>query len=78
MNDGLESHFGNDVLETYAMRQMSSADCVLLEEHLLVCGVCQNRLASVEEYILVVKTAIAALATDRPARIGPQSALTLA
>ena len=59
MNFCLELHFPDDVLERYAMGRLSGVDSVPLEEHLLICTACQTNLLAVEEYILVVRVALA-------------------
>lgn len=66
MNTG--SHFQDDVLEKYAMGKLSEVECAPLEEHLLICSSCQDRLESVEDYIRVAKAATAALTPQPPAR----------
>jgi hypothetical protein len=49
--------FTNDVWEEYALGMRSQNDCMHLEEHLLLCHACQDRLAKADEYIRVAKTA---------------------
>lgn len=61
MNTGFDSHVTEDVLEAYAMRKLSGRDVAPLEEHLLICLVCQTRLDEVEEYVGIAKAAAAAL-----------------
>ena len=77
MNVTLEGHVPEDSLEAYAMGMLSSEECVLIEEHLLICPTCQRDLEAVDDYIQVARAAIAALAPQPPARIGPQSAWVL-
>jgi anti-sigma factor RsiW len=66
MNAGFNYHVSEDVLETYAMGKLSDEDCAPLEEHLLLCCICQRRLAQTDEYIRVVKAAASRL-RPRPA-----------
>ena len=61
----LESHYPEDVLERYAMGELSGVDSVPLEEHLLICTACQTNLLAVEEYILVARAALAAMSPRR-------------
>ncbi len=61
MNAGFELHATEDALEAYAMRRLSGRDVAHLEEHLLICPVCQTRLDEVDEYVRVAKAAAAAL-----------------
>jgi hypothetical protein len=57
MNAGFSYHVSEDVLETYAMGMLSDEDCAPLEEHLLLCCICQRRLAQTDEYIRIITTA---------------------
>ncbi len=75
MNFCLNVHFADHVLERYAMGKLSNLGAALLEEHVLICKACQNRLVSVEEYVLVLRSALAEFRT--PARIGPRSECSL-
>jgi anti-sigma factor RsiW len=77
MNVTLEGHVPEDSLEAYAMGRLSGEECVLIEEHLLICPTCQRDLEAVDDYIQVTRAAIAALAPQPPARIGPQPAWSL-
>jgi hypothetical protein len=61
MNTGDESHVTEDALEAYALRKLSLRDVAPLEEHLLICPVCQTRLDEVDEYVRAAKAAAAAL-----------------
>jgi hypothetical protein len=72
-----DAHFPDDILESYAMRKAPSLDCGPLEEHLLLCEACRTRLMKIEEFILVVRAALAELQTHPLTRIGPQAALAL-
>lgn len=65
MNTGFDLHLTEDVLESYALAQLSAQDCPATEEHLLICPICQDRLDRAEEYIRIVKVATSILA-DRP------------
>ena len=61
MNTGFDFHVPYDLLEEYALRRVPARNRAPLEEHLLICPACQNSLAKIDEYILVMKTAMAAL-----------------
>ena len=52
MNTRCESHFPDDLLENYAMGKLFTPHCGPLEEHLLLCRVCQTRLMKAEEFVL--------------------------
>ena len=60
------THIEEDVLEKYVMRALPAASIADVEEHLLACLLCQNRLVEVDEFIAVFRTAIAQL-DARPA-----------
>lgn len=47
--------------ENFALHKLSEAECVPLEEHLLICSACQDILAEIDEYIEVIKAAAALL-----------------
>ena len=62
MNAGFDRqfpHFSEDVWEAYALGMQSEKDCASLEEHLLICPVCQNLLVQADEYIQTVRSALA-------------------
>jgi len=73
MNTGSRSHIPEDVLERYALRRLADADRVPLDEHLLFCPACQVSLKGMDEYVKVMKAALAALQTTplstRPLRL---------
>src|SRR5579863_6534565 len=61
-------HPGEDRLEEYAFRRLREKEIEPLEEHLLICETCQDRLAAVDEYILSMKTAAAQMPQPQPKR----------
>jgi hypothetical protein len=77
MNICFESHFSDDVLEKYAMGTLPHLDYGPLEEHLLLCTTCQTRLKQVEEFVLVIRAALAQLVLNPQARFSAQSAFAL-
>lgn len=52
-------HPEDDVLEQYAMAQLPAATAESLEEHVLVCASCQDRLDFTETYVRSMKAAMA-------------------
>jgi len=68
MNFSFDSHPSEDVLETYAMGKLSDQDSNPLEEHLLICLACQNRLEAVDEFIRVAKAATESMPPFPPNR----------
>ena len=57
MNAGFNNHVSEEVLETYALGKLSEEDCAPLEEHLLLCCICQRRLEQTDEYLRVIQAA---------------------
>ncbi len=57
MNTGLDRHPTDDALEEWVFNRLPTSVCAPLEEHLLVCSTCQDRLAEIDEYIIVMKFA---------------------
>ncbi|HUA84516.1 MAG TPA: hypothetical protein VMB85_11695 [Bryobacteraceae bacterium] len=51
------AHPSEDTLEEYAFGRLREQDAAPLEEHLLLCSTCQDRLGEVEQYIRLIKTA---------------------
>ena len=59
MNAGFDRHFPAEAWEEYALGMPSEEDCTSMEEHLLICPVCQDLLAQADEYIEIAKAALA-------------------
>jgi len=51
------NHISEELFERYSMQQLSEEQMAPLEEHLLVCSLCQQRLNEVDEYIGAMKIA---------------------
>ena len=47
---GMSAHISEDTLERYAMNQLPDAELAPVEEHLLVCTDCQDRLAGIDRF----------------------------
>ena len=60
-------HVSEHDLELYAMRTLPAPESELLEEHLLICSACRDRLTAADEYVTAMKAA--ALAKARAARV---------
>jgi hypothetical protein len=54
----LEGHLDGDVLELYAMGRLSEAASEPVEEHILVCETCQERLTEAESYVRAMRGAL--------------------
>jgi hypothetical protein len=50
MESNRSEHIVEEKLEAYALNQLREEDLEAVEEHLLVCGTCQDRLDEVERY----------------------------
>jgi hypothetical protein len=48
MEDVLESHISDSVLEAYSLRELAESRTAAVEEHLLVCDCCRARLEAIE------------------------------
>ena len=56
------NHISEEVLEQYAMRTLpESAELGRLEEHLLICSECRNRLQMMDDYVAAMRSAAAKL-----------------
>ena len=56
------NHISEEVLEQYAMRTLpESAELGRLEEHLLICSECRNRLQTMDDYVAAMRSAAAKL-----------------
>ncbi len=76
MNAG--SHcIAEDLLETYAWGRLSEPESASLEEHLLLCAGCQNRLEQLDDYLRVATAAAAALESACPVPVADAGQNTL-
>jgi hypothetical protein len=53
-----DPHIQEEMLERYALNQLAEEQLAPLEEHLLGCPICQNRLDEVDHYVLTMKSAL--------------------
>lgn len=58
-------HISEEMLERYSLQQLSGDQLEAVEEHLLVCELCQKRLTEVDSYVAAMK--IAAREVTQPA-----------
>jgi anti-sigma factor RsiW len=68
----IQGHPTTDTLEEYAFERLSEADTEAVEEHFLACPECQTALAEVDEYIRLMKQAIAPDELSHKARVAPE------
>ena len=50
-----------ETLEKYALARLSESESEKLEEHLLVCSACQEKISETDEYVAVMKAALPAI-----------------
>ncbi len=68
MQSNLE-HAAEDALERYSMGTLPDADAEVLEEHLLVCAPCQNRLDEMDRYVRAIRAGLSTVrAKENPIR----------
>ncbi len=65
-----QNHIAEDVLEAFAMARLSGAEIVPVEEHLLICQRCRERVAWLDDFVGSIRSA--ARATSRGAVSGPK------
>ena len=59
-------HQTEEQLEFYALGRLTETQVAAVEEHLLVCSVCQDKLDEVEAYALAMREAISAEPKPEP------------
>ncbi len=57
MSGAWDRHVGEEELELYAMGKLPEEDASLVEEHLLLCGPCQDRLEEADRFIEAFRSA---------------------
>lgn len=62
------SHASEEVLERYALGTLSEAETEPFEEHLLVCPVCQDRLAEMDAFVEATRRAAERALVESPGR----------
>jgi predicted anti-sigma-YlaC factor YlaD len=50
-------HAADDDLERYSMRTLPAPEVEILEEHLLICSACRDRLTAVDQYVAAMRAA---------------------
>jgi hypothetical protein len=69
MHLALTEHPSVEILEEYCFKRLPPALLEPLEEHLLICEICQDALLEIDEYIQLMKFAIAERAAGPSPRI---------
>jgi len=52
-------HLTEDAIESYSLGRLTGPDCETLEEHILLCAGCQDRLQQMDDFIAAFKVASA-------------------
>ena len=68
MTSGTCEQFSDELLESYALGRLAEPGCAPLEEHLLLCPACQERLSRTDEFVAAMKAAAVPRARKGPAR----------
>ena len=68
------AHATEELLEEYSFGRISEPQLGWLEEHLLICGTCQDRLQTVDGYVAAIRAAAKAMVA-RKAPAGPARAV---
>lgn len=66
MQNTFEMHASEETLERYSMGALDDVELALFEEHLLVCPLCQDRLAEVEAFVRATREAARNLPPQAP------------
>lgn len=66
---GKEDHVSEHALEEYSRGTLSEEETERLEEHLLVCPDCQDRLADTDEFVGAMRDAAARLQMEPPSAL---------
>lgn len=61
MNTGFD-HIAEHTLEEWVLDRRPGEQYAGLEEHLLICRICQDRVKNIDEYVAVMKSAFFAIA----------------
>ncbi len=64
----MKRHVDDEQLEQYSMGNLSEEELTELEEHLLLCGECQERLTEIDAYTQAMRSASTALRSRGTAR----------
>ncbi|HEX3878747.1 MAG TPA: hypothetical protein VHW24_17285 [Bryobacteraceae bacterium] len=68
MNIDTDRHVEETILERYALGTLSEQVVTAVEEHLLICEICQERAVEAESYTRAMRGAVAEMPVERPAR----------
>jgi hypothetical protein len=61
-----KTHPADDVFESYAFDRLSGKETADLEEHVLLCEICQSKFAQTDDYVRLMKAATLAYVAEQP------------
>jgi len=64
-----KTHPADEVFESYAFGRLSGRETADLEEHVLICEMCQSKLAQTDDYVRLMKAATLAYVTEHPGSV---------
>lgn len=64
MDNPFDSHPDDDILEQYSLARLDRADQARVEEHLLICEICRQKLQGVDEFVRAVQAAARGLTQE--------------
>lgn len=67
MQTECDRRFADELLEKYSIGHLSDEQITTVEEHILLCSDCQERLTSIDQFVHVAKAAAAELERKRTA-----------
>ncbi len=70
----LTTHFSEDSIEAYALGRLPEKEAGGLEEHLLICSVCQERLERADNFVQAFRVAVHAPKAELMGKKPPQPA----
>jgi hypothetical protein len=70
-------HPSEEILERYALGRVGAPDLEPIEEHLLVCPHCQERLSEADQYVLAMRNAARLLLNEQPRAVPEASSAVL-
>ena len=70
----LTTHFDEELIEAYALGRLPEKEAGDLEEHLLICSVCQERLERADSFVQAFRVAVHAPKAEPMSKKPPKSA----
>lgn len=74
MHPTLGTHPSDDELELYSLSRLQEVDTARIEEHLLVCQQCRDRLVEIEDFVRTLRVALRELQAEISPEVRPVGA----